>query len=239
MIAARHFRKPGSLSAVLVMLLSLFAVVSNVQATNDSAQGKSQPDQLINSLFDEINQRLKADHDKIAADKNYLITIGDEVLVPYVSFETMAKQILGKNWRKITPDQRTRYTNAFRQRVSVSVITQYDPGKQYNLEVTGSRQNDAGDRAAVSSVVTDTKTGQKYNIAYKLFKDPATSRWQVYDIVVEGVSVLQSFKTASAEDFKQNGIEKMISELLNSEDKPSSEAKSTEAATPATAQSTN
>lgn len=182
-----------------------------------AVEGDAEPDTLITSLFDTVNKRLTDDQDKIAADKTHLILIGDEVLAPYVSFETMAKQILGKNWRKITPDQRTRYTEAFRQRVSLSMVSQYDPAKTYNLEVTGSRKSDKGDRAAVNSVVTDVKTGTKHNISYKLFADRKSKKWQVYDVVVEGISVLQSFKTASAEDFKQNGIESMINQLKNAE----------------------
>ncbi|MEE2731533.1 MAG: ABC transporter substrate-binding protein [Pseudomonadota bacterium] len=195
-----------------VLLLMVFLGATPALAKNAVA-----PDQLINNLFVEINNRITQDQDKIATDKSHLITIGDEVLSPYVSFETMAKQILGKNWRKITPEQRVRYTEAFRQRVSVSLVSQYDPSKTYNLEVTGSRQNEQGDRAAVSSVVTETSTGQKYNISYKLFVDRNSQNWQVYDVVVEGVSVLQSFKTASAEDFKKNGIEYMIAQLQNSD----------------------
>ena len=199
-----------------VMVLVAFLIgISSAYAKSDVS-----PDKLINELFVQINERIAQDKDKISADKAHLITIGDEVLAPFVSFETMAKQILGKNWRKITPEQRTRYTQAFRERVSVTLVSQYDPGKTYNLEVTGSRENDAGDRAAVSSVVTETSSGQKYNISYKLFVDRKSQNWQVYDIVVEGVSVLQSFKTASAEDFKNNGIEHMIAQLQNSEATP-------------------
>lgn len=171
------------------------------------------PDKLITNLFNEVNKRVQKDKDKIAADKSHLIVIGEEVLLPYVSFDTMAKQILGKNWRKITPDQQKRYSLAFKERVSSSIVAQYDPRKQYDLQITGSRVNDNGDRAMVNSDVTDKTTGQKYQISYKLFTSRDPRRWQVYDVAVDGVSVLQSFKSASAEDFKRNGIEYMIAQL--------------------------
>lgn len=211
MSTVRHPLKMIVTSA-LVLAFAILSWVPSAMAAANAA-----PDKLISDLFDAVNQRLNAEQDKIAEDKTHLIKIGDEVLAPYVSFETMAKQILGKNWRKITPDQRARYTDAFRQRVSVSMVSQYDPSKHYDLEVTGARQNEKGDRAAVNSVVTETKTGTKYNISYKLFVDRKTNNWQVYDVVVEGVSVLQSFKTASAQDFKQNGIEYMIAQLQGAE----------------------
>ncbi|MCG8536041.1 MAG: ABC transporter substrate-binding protein [Pseudomonadales bacterium] len=201
-----------------IALLVVMGVFSGAFAADTSS-----PDKLISSLFEGVNERLKQDADKIAADRNHLIVIGDELLAPYVSFETMSKQILGKNWRKISPDQRKRYTEAFRQKVSFSVVSQYDPTKKYDMEVTGQRLNDKGDRAAVSSVVTDLSNANKLNISYKLFKSRKTNNWQVYDVVVEGVSVLQSFKTASAEDFKRNGIEYMIAQLQNEKDTPESE----------------
>lgn len=194
---------------LLVGLLAVFAFPA-------LAAGKAEvipPDQLITNLFNEVSQRIRQDEARIAEDKTHLVTIGDEMLVPYVSFETMAKQILGKNWRKITPDQQKRYTVAFKERVSSSIVAQYDPSKDYLLEVSGYRTNDAGDRAAVNSELMEKQSGKKYQVSYKLFIDKKTKRWQVYDVAMDGVSVLQSFKTASAEDFKRNGIEYMIAQL--------------------------
>lgn len=196
------------LMAGLTLLMSSVAWSANVIP----------PDQLITNLFNEVNERIQKDQDRIAADKKHLVVIGEEVLVPYVSFETMAKQILGKNWRKITADQKKRYTTAFKERVSSSIVAQYDPSKQYQLVITGQRQNEQGDRAMVNSDVTEKQSGKKYQISYKLYVDNKTKQWQVYDVAVDGISVLQSFKTASAEDFRRNGIEYMIAQLGQTED---------------------
>ncbi|HVK99026.1 MAG TPA: ABC transporter substrate-binding protein [Dongiaceae bacterium] len=207
-------RFPQLVSQIHAAMLTLLAVLA-FSVPAQAAVNTIPPDQLITNLFNEVTTRVKQDEAKVAADKTYLITIGNEVLVPYVSFETMAKQILGKNWRKISAEQQKRYTNAFRERVSVSIVNQYDPAKKYDLKVTGSRLNETSDRASVNSEVTERQSAKKYLISYKLYLDKKTSRWQVYDVVVEGVSVLQSFKTASAEDFKRNGIEYMIAQLQN------------------------
>ena len=211
-------RTPLLFKSILAVVMAVYSVTSMATAASKPIP----PDTLINNLFNEVNTRLKQDKDKIAADKGYLVTIGEDVLVPYISFQTMAKQILGKNWRKITPDQRERYTQAFKQRVSSSIVAQYDPGKEYDLKVTGFRTNDANDRAIVNSEVTERDTGKKYQISYKLYLDRKTDHWMVYDVAVEGVSVLQSFKTASAEDFRRNGIEYMINELKRAPDKKDS-----------------
>lgn len=197
---------------VRTLLLALLTLVALPVVAAAKVEMES-PDQLIIKLFKQVSQRVKQDEAKIMEDKAHLIQIGEELLVPYVSFETMAKQILGKNWRKITPDQQKRYTLAFKERVSSTIIAQYDPGKDYELIITGSRTNDAGDRAAVSSELTEKQSGKKYQISYRLFLDKKLKRWQVYDVAADGVSVLQSFKSASAEEFKRNGIEYMIAQL--------------------------
>lgn len=201
-------RFPAFLRSLVLVWAAIMVVVPVFAAGKLAA-----PDQLIKDLFNQVTSRIQQDEAKVRADKNHLITIGNEVLVPFVSFETMSKQILGKNWRKISAEQQKRYTDAFRQRVSTSIVAQYDPDKRYDLTITGFRTNEAGDRAAVNSEVVERQTGKKYLISYKLFVDRKTTRWQVYDVAVEGVSVLQSFKTASAEDFRRNGIEYMIAQL--------------------------
>ena len=151
-----------------IVLALLAALAFSVPA--GAAGNVIPPDQLITNLFHEVTNRVQQDEDKVNADKTHLIAIGNELLVPYVSFETMAKQILGKNWRKISAEQQKRYTEAFRERVSTSIVNQYDPAKKYDLKVTSSRQNEAGDRAAVNSEVFERLTGKKYLISYKLFQ---------------------------------------------------------------------
>lgn len=207
-----------SISALSRFLCGLFAGIILLSSSVAWSANIIPPDQLITNLFNEVNARIQKDQDKIAADKKHLVVIGEEVLVPYVSFETMAKQILGKNWRKITADQQKRYTSAFKERVSSSIVAQYDPTKQYQLVITGQRKNDEGDRAVVNSDVTERPSGKKYQISYKLYVDKKSKQWQVYDVAVDGISVLQSFKSASAEDFRRNGIEYMIAQLGQPED---------------------
>ena len=201
----KHFLlQPAYVLLVLLGVLSL-----NVQASTESTQ----PDKLITQLFDEMNQRLQTEKEKVAADRHLLVQIGEEVLGPYVSFDKMAMQILGKNWRKITEDQQNRYTSAFKNRVSYAMASQYDPEQTYALEVTDSKFDDRGVRALVKSEVVNKSSGKKYLIDYKFFLDKKTGNWMVYDVIVEGISMLQSFKTASNEEMSRNGIESLIAQL--------------------------
>lgn len=199
-----------SLAVVLSLVLGVL-LSSNVQAAK-STKGV-EPDALISQLFDVMNQRLQAKKEQIAADRGLLIEIGEEVLGPYVSFDKMAKQILGKHWRGISDDQQERYVAAFKNRVSYAMASQYDPEQTYGLEVTGAKFDRSGRRALVKSQVTNQSSGKSYLIDYKLYYSQQNDNWMVYDVIVEGVSMLQSFKTASNEEMSRNGIEYLIAQL--------------------------
>lgn len=204
--ANKHFQIiPQLLGIVLGVLVGVSAHAAVTKGV--------EPDALIAQLFDELNARLQAEKEKVAEDRKLLVSIGEEVLGPYVSFDKMAKQILGKNWRKITDDQQQRYTAAFKNRVSFAMASQYDPEQKYNLEVLGAKFNSKKNRALVKSSVTNESSGKKYLIDYKLYYSQKNDNWQVYDVIVEGVSMLQSFKTASNEQMSRKGIEFLIAQL--------------------------
>ncbi|PCJ44912.1 MAG: hypothetical protein COA99_06350 [Moraxellaceae bacterium] len=202
--------KKGFFSQLVLSLLLGLVVSINSFATSTDYQ---EPGVMVNLLFDEMNAQILFDKDKIEADKGHLLALGHRVLSPYVSFDKMAKQVLGKHWRKITKDQQQRFIEAFKARVSVAMATQYDPNKKYTLDVIGERRNKKGDRALVKSKVREIGGASNYAISYKFYLGKKTKVWRVYDVIVEGISILQSFKSASAEEIKKNGIEKLIEQL--------------------------
>ena len=207
-----------SLYTFVMLLCGFIGLTGSFAYASGDTLGKGSthktPSVMVEALFDEMNARLHRDKAKIEADHRYLIALGDEVLGPYVAFDKMAKQVLGKHWKKITKDQQNRYTDAFKNRVSLAMVSQYDSSKKYTLKVTGERQNEKGNRALVKSQVQELSSASSNGIDYKLYLNKKTGNWQVYDVIVEGISVLQSFKSASADEIKRNGIEKLIEQLV-------------------------
>ena len=193
---------------VVVLLSWIVSLAGVVHAADEVAPGT-----LVENLFNEMNEKLQADQEKIEADRGYLLALGNDVLGPYVAFDKMAKKVLGKHWKRITEDQQTRYTKAFKERVSLAMVSQYDPSKSYVLKITGERRNKKGNLVLVKSAVKELSGASSYLIDYKLYQNKKTQQWKVYDVIVEGISVLQSFKSASAEEIKRNGIENLIKQL--------------------------
>jgi phospholipid transport system substrate-binding protein len=199
--------------------------ISLVLVTQGALAAPTSPDQLITSLFNTSIERLRAEDAAIQKDRNRLVTLADEIVVPYVSFEKMAKQILGKNWRNITPDQQQRFTTAFKNRLATLLVEKYDPKKEWKLKITNTRIAPDGRIAVVGSEITDVTAAKVYAISYRFFKDPKADKWMVFDVIVEGISVLTSFQTACAEEYRKSGIESLIKQMETGELKTDSDAK--------------
>lgn len=201
----------------IMAVIKTLGLMLAVLFSNMTVAAPVAPDQLITSLFNESIARVKQEQEAVKKDRNRLISLGEEIVVPYVSFEKMSKQILGKYWRTITPEQQQRFTQAFKQRVSMTLVERYNPEKEWALKILGSKTSPDGKIALVSSEITDVTTAEKYLISYRFFLDPKTGKWMVFDVIVEGVSVLSSFQTAAAEEMRRGGIEKLISQLEKGE----------------------
>ncbi|CBL44630.1 Putative signal peptide protein, possibly related to toluene tolerance [gamma proteobacterium HdN1] len=197
----------------------LYIVIASLVFANSvwAAATPTPPDQLITELFDTSTAKLKQEQAAIKANPQRLVDIADEIVAPYVSFEKMAKQILGKNWRNITPDQRTRFTEAFKARISKVLVERYDADKQWSLRLLGTKLSPNGKIALVNSEITDLTVGKKYAISYRLFLDDKTNKWMAFDVIAEGVSVLTSFQTAVADQMSKTGIEPIIRQLESGE----------------------
>lgn len=202
-----------------------YLIIGLLLAARGAMASPTPPDQLIVSLFNTSIDRLRAEDAAIQKDRNRLVQLADEIVVPYVSFEKMAKQILGKNWRNITPDQQQRFTTAFKNRVATLLVEKYDPKKDWKLKITSSRVSPDGRIAVVGSEITDVSAAKVYAISYRFFKDPKADKWMVFDVIVEGISVLTSFQTASAEVYRKNGIESLIQQMETGELKTDSDSK--------------
>lgn len=210
------------ISAAFKTFCLLLAMLLGMQAWAASLP----PDQLIVNLFNTSISRVKQEQDAIKKDRHRLIDLAEEVVVPYVSFDKMSKQILGKYWRTITPDQQARFTKAFKERVATTLIERYDSGKEWSLKIVGQPKiSTDGMIALVNSEITDVTAAKKYAISYRFFHDEKTDKWMVFDVIVEGVSVLSSFQTAASEQMNKAGIESLISQLEKGELKTDSDNK--------------
>jgi phospholipid transport system substrate-binding protein len=210
-----RFSRRSSMVSVVLLLLAPFAGVQAAEVTIDN----STPQKLIDSSSRGLLADLDANRAAYRKDINGLYKVIDRVFLPHVDVDYAAQQVLGKHWRTATPEQRKRFVDAFYQ----SLLTTYGDAL---LEFTGDRMRVLpfqGDVAAPrASVRTEIKRSNGATVAvnYTLRKNPA-GVWKVWDVVIEGISYVKSFREDFGLEIDQKGLDALLQRLETSGvDKP-------------------
>lgn len=157
-------------------------------------------DGVVGTLRD---QAYRKETNKDARRKLLMAKI-EPVFDPY----EISGRALGPNWSKFTPDQRARFSDAFTHLLQ---RTWLDRLEAYTDEVV-----EYGEQTMLDANKAEIKTRIKGNkvdvpITYRLIQKNET--WKVYDIVVEGVSLLQNYRSQFNEILSKQSPEELISRL--------------------------
>ncbi len=171
----------------------------------------STPQKLIDTSSRALLADLDANRASYRKDITGLYKVIDKVFLPHVDVEFAAQQVLGKYWRTATPEQRKRFIDAFYK----SMLTTYGDAL---VDFTGDRMKVLpfqGDAAAPrASVRTEIKrsNGATVAVAYSLRKTDA-GVWKVWDVVIEGISYVKSFREDFGTKIDQQGLEALLKDL--------------------------
>ncbi len=199
-------------SAWLPLVLLALAPMATVQAA--AVIDNSAPQKLIDTSSRALLADLDANRAAYRKDIKGLYDVIDKVFLPHVDVDYAAQQVLGKHWRTATPAQRKRFVDTFYK----SMLTTYGDAL---LDFTGDRMKVLpfqGDAAAPrANVRTEIKrsNGATVAVSYTLRKD-AAGVWKVWDVVIEGISYVKSFREDFGLEIDQKGLEGLLKRLETS-----------------------
>lgn len=208
------------LRAVFAWVLLATACLCAGPAIAAEAIDASSPQVLIESSSKLLFADLDANRAKYKKDITQLYKVVDTVFLPHVDVDFAAQQVLGKNWRTATPDQRKRFVTAFYR----SLLTTYGDAL---VDFTGDRmkvlpfQGDASQPRASVRTEIRRSNGATVAVAYSLRKD-AAGAWKVWDVVIEGISYVKSFREDFGLEIDQKGLDALLQRLESSAAKPGS-----------------
>lgn len=189
----------------LLMLVCLVFLPLSVAASIDQS-----PQQLVEETASKMLTTLKAEKDAVQKSPSRLYSLVDEIVLPHFDFELMAKRVLGKYWRDASPAQRTHFTDSFRGllvRTYANSLTEYTDQKISYLPM---RRDSDNKRVEVRSEVE--MPGQSpIAINYRLVQGDA--EWKVYDVTINGVSLVTNYRSSFANEIDRGGIDALITKI--------------------------
>ena len=174
-----------------------------------SALFAARPEAVLDNATSEMLDAMKTHSTQLKQDPNYIISIVDKILVPHVDTADMAKLVVGKNaWVNASPAERKEFTKEFKKlviRTYASTFNSYNNQKIEYLPIKGNI--DDKKRVQVQSLIREPGK-ETIRVSYRLVK--AGNSWRVYDIIIEGVSILKGFQSQFASDIRAGGMAKAI-----------------------------
>jgi len=197
------------ITAMLVSMLAVGAQAADTPAAAPNASALT-PQQLVENSAKKMLQELDANRAMYRADPAKLDALVGNVLLPNFDTEYSARLVLGQSWRTATPEQRKRFVDAFYH----SLLRNYGAAL---IDFTGDRfvvlpyKGDASDTTATVRTEVKKSSGDKVPVNFSLRKTP--DGWKAWDVVIEGISYVKSFRTDFASEIQQKGLDDVISRL--------------------------
>jgi len=196
--------------SLLGALLILLAMCQGVNAETKDPNYPSDPNELVRSKWRAVISVLRnKDIDKEAREKKI-----SKIVSPIFDFPLMAKLALGRDhWPKLTPPQQEKFTQLFVERLKTSyrekIALYTDEKVQFKAAVR--KKN------IIHIPMELMSKDKKVTILHKLRK--ADKRWKVYDVEIQGVSILLTYRSQFDDILNKGTVEDLLSRL----EKPPSE----------------
>ncbi len=181
-----------------------------VFATGTAAAPMTPPDVLVKNVTLDVVGIVAKDKDIQAGNTQKVIDLVEQRVLPHFNFTDMTALALGMNWPKASADQKQRLTAEFRTllvRTYASALANYRDQRFEFLPLHAS----ATDTDVTVRVRVLQSGAQPVSIDYTMEKMPGG--WQVYDVVVGGVSLVSNYRTEFSNEVREHGIDGLIASL--------------------------
>jgi phospholipid transport system substrate-binding protein len=179
-----------------------------------AAINNQDPTQLIQDVASSILKELDANRKAYVNNPNNVRALADKYLLPYFDTRYSAQLVLGKYWRSASEDQRTRFIKAFQDSMLQNYGNALVNFTANKLKVQPGHVDPGADQASVSTTI-NRDDGTTVPVIYVLHKTP--EGWKAWDVKIEGISYVKSFRDDFAAQIDQKGLDAVINRLESGE----------------------
>ncbi len=214
--SVRAGRKGAGLARVPALLLLALAAPCLAMAAADApaATGSgvidTDPGLLIESAAQAMLRDLDAHRAEYRREPAKVDALVDQILLPHFDTEYSARLVLGRHWSAASPDQRQRFVNSFYHSMLNSYGTALLDFTDDRLKVLPYKGNPAAMSATVRTLVRKSDGGT-VAVNYSLHR--TDQGWKAWDVIIEGISYVKSFRDDFGAEIDQNGVESLIARL--------------------------
>ena len=189
--------------------VAIACLMAGLLAGGVAAEGQS-PEEIIVATADAVDARLTGRQAYLEENPDELFAIVDEVLLPHFDREYAARLVLARNWRRATPEQRSRFIDVFYN----FLLRNYANGiLKFNRDSLTVLPERGGSPPGKARVATEMSLDDGTRVPVDYFFREVDSQWRVFDIKIEGISYVVNYRNQFATEIKTKGLDAVIARL--------------------------
>jgi phospholipid transport system substrate-binding protein len=171
------------------------------------------PDQLIRDTAAEVIATVRADKDLRNGDQKKLLALVEAKILPHFDFEKMTRLAVGRPWRTATAEQRQALVTEFRTLLVRTYTAAFSRYEDQTVQVKAPiKSADSDEEVTVNTSIV--KPGSPpIAVNYEMEKKP--DGWKVFDLTIEGASLIESYRGTFQEEVQKSGIDGLIKYLAD------------------------
>ncbi len=191
--------------------ISLIACVWLILSFNIAQAAIQTAEEVVVSTVDAVLERLTNEREAINADPSKIYGLVNELVIPRFDFVSMSKWVLGKkSWRSASGAQREQFISEFRTllvRTYVKALLEYS---KQSIEYLPAEKSPSSNLVVVKTKVNQDRA-KDVPIDYRMHV--SGGKWKVVDVVVNGLSLVSTYRGSFASEIRKTGLDSLISKL--------------------------
>ena len=169
------------------------------------------PYQWVVTLSNQVLDAIKKDPSLKSGDITAINTLVDQLIMPDVDFTMVTRMTVGPKWRQATPEQRQALQEAFKQLLIRVYSGALSKVKDHVCELDNTRKQSIQDEMVIRTKLISA--GQPpIAMDYRIYRNKHQV-WKIVDVNVEGVWMVENYRTQFSSVLNQDGIDGLIKSL--------------------------
>lgn len=186
------------------MVLSVLVAFATPTGAAPSGAGEADGRAFVQSTIDDVMAILKDGALPLEEKKNRV----EDIAYARFDFELISRLVLARNWERFSPKQKSDFIEAFKKHLSATYRDTLNNFRDETIAIASARSEKNGD-ITVMTLVKGTTGDTK--VDYRLRKSDAG--WRGIDVIIEGVSLVQNFRSQAQEIVSAEGPDGLIAKL--------------------------
>ena len=175
------------------------------------AQGEA-PDALLKAVTADVIMLIRQDKDIQAGNPAKVAEVVETRILPLFDFTRMTQLAVARNWRAASTEQQTALTAEFRTLLVRTYSTALSSYRDQIIEFKPLRMAPGDAEVTVKSVVKQPGM-DPLTIDYDMAR--TASGWKVYDIKIDGISLITTYRETFSEKVRSEGVDGRIKSLAD------------------------